>query len=39
MEQLDHYLFNLDKKYIIKSDLLKRYNEFDYEDEDYMELD
>jgi predicted restriction endonuclease len=39
MEQLDHYLFNLDKKYIIKSDLLKKYNEFDYEDEDYMELD
>lgn len=39
MELLDHYLFNLNNNYIIKSDLLKRYNEFDYEDEDDMELD
>lgn len=39
MDQLDNYLFNLDKNYIIKSDLLKRYKEFDYENEDDMELD
>ena len=39
MDKLDDYLFNLNKNYIIKSDLLDRYQEFDYEDEDYMELD
>lgn len=43
MNKLDNYIINLNtfkkNNYIIKSDLLERYNEFDYEDEDDMELD
>jgi len=39
MNKIDKYLFNLNKNYIIKSELLKDYENFDYEDEDIMELD
>jgi predicted restriction endonuclease len=39
MHKLDKYLCNYTKNYIIKSIILKKYEDFDYEDEDDMELD
>ena len=43
MDKLDNLLFNLNtnkrNNYIIKSDILKKYNEFDYDCENDMELD
>ena len=38
MNKLDTYIMTLNN-YIIKSEILERYKEFDYEDEDDMELE